>query len=324
MSHVVGAAAYPSRAAERDAWIVSRRPPRHAVSAERPYAFFVEDEVDATGAVQRVATIFLTNRECPYHCLMCDLWQNTLRHTVPVGAIARQIDVALAELPSATVVKLYNSGSFFDHRAIPPEEYAAIALRLARFERVIVECHPTLIGPDVERFRHLLRGELEVAMGLETAHPEVLARLNKRMTLDSYALAAERLRAMQVASRAFVLVQPPFLAADDAVEWAVRSATFAFDHGAGAVSLIPVRAGNGALDTLATAGAFVPPTLATLEAAFDGALALGRGRVFADTWDIQRFSHCAACLDAREARLRQMNLSQRLLPRVHCPACLTS
>lgn len=324
MNHVVGAAAYPSRPAERDAWIVSRRPPRHTVSAERPYAFFVEDEVDAGGAVRRVATIFLTNRECPYHCLMCDLWQHTLQHTVPAGAIARQIDVALAELPSATVVKLYNSGSFFDHRAIPPEEYPDIASRLARFDRVIVECHPALVGPDVERFRDLLAGDLEVAMGLETAHAEVLARLNKRMTLDSYALAAERLRSMRVAARAFVLVQPPFLPAEEAVEWAVRSATFAFDHGAGAVSLIPVRAGNGALDALATAGAFTPPTLATVEAAFDGALALGRGRVFADTWDLQRFSHCAACLDARETRLRQMNLAQRLTPRVHCPSCLTN
>ena len=324
MNHVVGAAAYPSPPAERDAWIVSRRPRRHAVSAERPYACFVEDEVDASGVVDKVATILLTNRECPYHCVMCDLWQNTLTQTVPAGAIARQIDIALAELPSATVVKLYNSGSFFDHRAIPPEEYPAIASRLARFERVIVECHPSFVGPDVERFRDLVRGELEVAMGLETAHPEVLDRLNKRMTLDSYALAAERLRCMRIASRAFVLVQPPFLPAEEAVAWAVRSATFAFDHGAGAVSLIPVRAGNGALDTLATAGAFSPPTLATVEAAFDGALALGRGRVFADTWDLQRFSHCPACLDARETRLREMNRSQRLTPRVHCPACLAN
>ncbi len=30
-------------------------------------------------------------------------------------------------------------------------------------------------------------GKLEVAMGLETAHPEILERLNKRMTLTMFA-----------------------------------------------------------------------------------------------------------------------------------------
>ena len=323
MSHAAGAAAYPSRPAERDAWIVSRRPPRNVVSAERPYAFFAEDEVDAGGTVRRVATIFLTNRECPYHCLMCDLWRNTLEHTVPAGAIARQIDLALAELPPATVVKLYNSGSFFDPRAIPPDDHRGIASRLSHFERVIVECHPAFVGPAVGRFRDLLPGELEVAMGLETAHPEVLARLNKRMTLESYAEAAAALRAFGVAARAFVLVQPPFQQSADAVHWAVRSAAFAFHHGAGAVSLIPVRAGNGALDTLSAAGAFAPPTLATFESAFDESLALDRGRVFADTWDLERFSHCPACLGARTKRLRAANLAQRLAPRVTCTVCGT-
>jgi hypothetical protein len=321
VSQAAGTTAYPSRPAERDAWIVSHRPPRNVVSAEQPYAFFAEDEVDAAGAVDRVATVLLTNRECPYRCLMCDLWQNTLERTMPAGAIARQIDVALAALPPAAVVKLYNSGSFFDHRAIPRGEYPEIAARLSNFRRVIVECHPALVSPDVERLRDLLHGELEVAMGLETAHPAVLARLNKRMTLASWATAAERLGSMGIAFRAFVLVQPPFLGEGEAVEWAVRSAAFAFDHGAGAVSLIPVRAGNGALDALAAAGEFSPPRLATLEAAFDETLALGRGRVFADTWDLDRFSQCPACVGARTARLREMNLSQQWIRRVACDAC---
>src|SRR5260370_339314 len=43
-------------------------------------------------------TIFLTNRECPYRCLMCDLWTNTLDATVPKGAIAAQIRDALINL----------------------------------------------------------------------------------------------------------------------------------------------------------------------------------------------------------------------------------
>ena len=86
------------------------RPARNALSIDRPYEFLVEPECGVDGTVEDVATIFLTNRECPYRCLMCDLWRNTTVESVPVGAIPRQIDYALERLPTAQHVKLYNSG----------------------------------------------------------------------------------------------------------------------------------------------------------------------------------------------------------------------
>ena len=51
-------------------------------------------------------------------------------------------------------------------------------------------------------------------MGLETAHPEVLAGLNKRMTLDQFSTAANFLRRNGIDLRVFILVQPPFMPAD--------------------------------------------------------------------------------------------------------------
>lgn len=322
MTHALRAAAeYPATPAARDRWIVARRPGRHRLSPDRPHGWFVEDEVDGAGVVRRVATILLVNRECPFHCVMCDLWRDTLTDTVPPGAITGQIAFALSVLPPVHTVKLYNSGSFFDPQAVPPAEYAAIAVRLAGIERVIVECHPAFVGDAVGWFRDLVAAELEVAVGLETANEDVLARLNKRMTLASYVAAAERLRALGVAQRAFILVQPPFQEARTSVAWAVRSAEFAFDHRAGAASLIAVRPGNGALEMLAGQGDFAPPRLATLEAAFEEALALGRGRVFADTWDLARIPACVRCRDARVSRLRAMNLAQRSSPRAPCDAC---
>jgi asparagine synthetase B (glutamine-hydrolysing) len=37
----------------------------------------VEKESTVSGQVEDRAAIFLTNRECSFHCLMCDLWKNT-------------------------------------------------------------------------------------------------------------------------------------------------------------------------------------------------------------------------------------------------------
>jgi hypothetical protein len=349
-----------------------------------------------------VATIFLTSRECPWRCLMCDLWKNTLTETVPIGAIPAQIDYALAQCdagvppavkfladqerigrcdtveqcskspgrrdacPALRQIKLYNSGSFFDPRAIPPEDHVAIARRVRAFERVIVECHPALVGESARAFRDLLNGsaanevrqpvcqptpgpsqegnstgtlaishassaessqavshatKLEVAMGLETAHPQVLEKLNKRMTLEQFRRAAEFLRGNDIALRVFVLVKPPFLDEAEALHWAKRSLDFALDCGATVVSLIPTRLGNGALDALAERGEISPPKLATLEAAQDYGIGLKRARVFADLWDLINFSSCAECFERRRARLHEINLRQITQPREACERC---
>jgi uncharacterized Fe-S cluster-containing MiaB family protein len=353
--------------ATADQWILAQRPARNPVDAGRPFAFFIEEERAESGETASIATIFLTNRECPWHCLMCDLWKNTLTESVPPGAIPAQIDFALLRLlgphssishpaplvekqeatplrtptplvsaqragpiesgdareriPKPTQIKLYNSGSFFDRRAIPPADYPAIAQRVRRFERVIVECHPSLIGDSCLRFRDSLSGRLEVAMGLETAHPEVLARLNKRMTLKQFARAAEFTRQNGIALRVFILVKPPFLDEAEALCWAKRSLDFAFECGATVATLIPTRAGNGALEALAAQGQFSPPKLETLEAAAAYGVGLGRGRVFADLWDLDKFSKCVRCYPARLARLQEMNLRQAVPPLISCPQC---
>jgi radical SAM enzyme (TIGR01210 family) len=312
---------YPTNALERDLWILGERPQRHVLDPRRPYAFLVEDERAATGEIVSVATIFLTNRECPWRCLMCDLWRNTLTESVPPGAIPDQISFALSRLPPARQIKLYNSGSFFDVHAIPTGDYAAIARLVAPFERVIVESHPSLVGDRCLQFRDLLSPQLEVAMGLETVHPEALERLNKRMTLEQFADAANRLRENTVDLRVFVLVQPPFVHKDEGLYWAERSLDHAFDCDATAVTLIPTRAGNGATDLLARAGTFSPPDLRTVEAALDYGIGLKRGRVFIDLWDIRQVAACEQCREQRISRLETMNYSQSLGEAVRCDAC---
>lgn len=312
---------YPDAASERDGWIVARRGERAPVTADQPYAFLLEKERFADGELGDVATIFLTNRECPWRCVMCDLWRHTLPRQVAKGDIPRQIEYALNRLPAARQIKLYNNGSFFDQGAIPPEDHTSIAALLRPFERVIVECHPALVGESCVRFAELIEGELEVAMGLETAHPGVLEKLNKRMTLEQYAAAASRLQANGTALRSFVLVQPPFMTGEEALFWACRSIDFAQACGATVVSLIPTRGGNGALEELARVGEFAPPSLSVMEDALGYGVGRGAGRVFLDLWDFERVACCSACRSARKDRLYRMNMLQRVELRVACAVC---
>ena len=251
---------------------------------------------------------------------MCDLWRHTLEETVPVGAIPEQLDRALAadqvEHPRrAQWLKLYNAGSFFDPQAIPVADWPKLARRAQSFERLVVECHPKLIREDrILPFQRLLGSgtRLELALGLETAHPEVLERLNKGIDRESFQRSAHWIRIHDMDLRVFVLVKPPFLNESEALEWACRSIDFAFDCGANTISLIPTRSGNGALESLSARGEFAPPRPETLESALAYGIQLGRGRVFADTWDLEKLEPNAIRCSSLRARLEHANQEQRI------------
>jgi radical SAM enzyme (TIGR01210 family) len=312
-----------TRAGER-ARIRSLRPPKPAIDPWIPLGVLVEEERQADGAFAECLTVFLAGAECPFTCVHCDLWRFTLDGPTPPGALPAQLDRVLASragAPLPPAIKLYNASNFFDRRAVPPADLPDLAARLAGFRRVTVECHPRLVGEACVRFAARLPGRLEVAMGLETAHPTALPRLNKGMNLAQFDAAVAFLRSRGIGTRAFVLLSPPFVPAADAVEWTARSVAHALNAGVDVVSVIPMRGGDGELGRLATAGHLVPPSLAMLERAMERCLAPGRGVVLADLWDVERLRGCDACRDRRLARLRSMNRTGRAGARVACDRC---
>jgi hypothetical protein len=327
---------YPSTSAARDRYVVTLRGPRAPHDPWRYQNLIVEDERTARGSLARTATVFLTGRECPWRCVMCDLWQYTTTTDTPRGAVPAQVAAARRELErrseDVSQIKLYNAGSFFDPRAVPEGDYDPVAAELTGVARVVVESHPSLIGGDrVDRFlaaldRHCRAAapvDLEVAMGLETAHPQALEQLHKRMTVDDFVRAAERLRQRRVAVRAFLLIYPPFIPSDEQDGWLLRSIDTAFSCGVSVISLIPTRPGNGAMEALAGEGRFQAPGLDDIERSV--ALAHtqmgGRGRIFLDLWNLEPFASCANCFAMRRTQLLAGNHLQAWLGSIPCMEC---
>lgn len=305
-----------------DKWIISQRGNKNICTPDKPYSWLVEKEVTSSCMSEDVAVIFLTNSECPFHCLMCDLWKNTTDTPVSEGDIPRQIELALKNLPPVRHLKLYNSGSFFDRSAIPENDYKKIASITDGFKTLVVECHPRFIDDRCIAFRDMLKPELQVAIGLETANEEILRMLNKKMTTRDFSRSVDFLKRNGITSRTFILLKPPFMEEYEGIHWAKRSVDFAFESGTDCVTVIPVRPGNGAMDYLMRAGYFYPPDIRSLEEVTEYGLSLNKGRVFADLWDIDQFPCCNKCKTARIKRLYKMNITQKIPVPVKCDCSL--
>ena len=309
-----------------EAEVVSTRSAKNRLDPWKAYFTLIEPEYSAEGRLEDVLTIFLTNKECPFQCTMCDLWRNTLDERVPVGAIPAQIVDARSRFPEARHIKLYNAGNFFDSQAIPPEDHAEIARLVQSFKTVIVENHPRLTGNRCVQFRDKIGTNLEIALGLETVHSQALANLNKRMTVADFDRAAQFLIQHQIAVRTFLLLKPPGMDENQGLEWVLRSLKHAVEMGASCVSMIPTRGGNGIMEHLQTAGDFSPPSICSMEKALEQGLDYARRvsptpRVFMDLWDSARFFDCPHCGPQRSLRIQEMNHSQRLTAAISCDVC---
>jgi radical SAM enzyme (TIGR01210 family) len=298
------------RIADRE--IVAARGSRFPLDPTRPYAALVERECSSTGEIEDVAAIFLTNKECPFRCVFCDLWQKTLPDRVADGLVAEQVEWALANLPDTAYVKLYNAGSFFDPQAIPSGDLPRIAELLAGKHTVIVECHPRFVDDRCISFAKAIAPvKLEIAMGLETVDPIVLPRIKSSMTLDDFERAARFLTGNGIDIRAFILLGPPGHLGGERADWAKRSIDYAFSVGVECCVVIPVRAGNGIVDALEAKRLYARTNLAELQSVVEYGIRSGRGRVFADLWDVENIAGCPHCSAARATALEEMNLTQR-------------
>ena len=308
-----------------DRRIRALRPPKRAVDPYTAHGSLVEEERRPNGRVERALTVFLAGAECPFTCSFCDLWQWTLDGPTPPGALATQLERVLASLdgPVPQRLKLYTASNFFDRRAVPREDYTALARLAEPFEAVTVESHASTIGEATLDFARMLGvgRSLEVALGLETIHPRAMAQLNKRLDHAKFDEATRFLADTAIDLRVFVLLGAPHVPDEESVEWTARTVAHAVARGAAVASIIPVRGGNGEMERLRALGEFTPPTLSQLEAALDASLSLGGTVVTADLWDVEGLPACGVCRTRRIERLARLNVTGRFEPRIACDAC---
>lgn len=316
------------------------RSPKQERSAFEHQGVSIEKEPDGKGGEVVCATVFLTGAECKFTCSMCDLWQYTLHGPTPAGAISHQLEAALSTIDqSANVrwIKLYNASNFFDESSVPKSDLERVAELCSPFERIIIENHPAMFRSEAVRTRAIefqsgLAGTLEVAVGLETIEPLAMALLNKRMSLEDFSKGVAFLRKHSIASRAFVLLQPPGVDPENATDSSLAACSFAFECGVRHCSVIPTRAHGSWLGGLVASGQWSPPSSQQVEMLVERWLGdLGgeqavndRPVMVVDLWDWDLLSGtCDRCSKSRRERLQRVNILQRSIAPVasECSCC---
>jgi archaeosine synthase beta-subunit len=303
------------------------RPELNRPSAWSTPKVFRSQEPDGMGGEVDTTTVFLTGAECPFRCSMCDLWQYTSLGNTPVGAIPFQLAQVLKPESShdRRWLKLYNASNFFDPRSIPAEDSKAIAELCSPFERVIVENHPRFCDNRMETFSRAIPGQLEVAMGLETIHPDAIAIMNKGMTLADFDRAVAKCQSLNIDVRVFVLLHPPGVHWNESVEWTVRTVAYAMDRRVRHVSVIPVRAGNGWIDRMIDNGKYQLPTVLMIRELYQSfsrnkfvSAGVSSGRntsIEFDLWDFENWhGGCQGCRESLVKHIARCNLEQKITP----------
>ena len=239
-----------------------------------PTRVWLDEDNTPDGFVDSL-TIILNTGGCRWAraggCTMCGY----VAESVEGGSVAHedlmtQIDACLeherenADSP-ADQIKIYTSGSFLDEREVPAETRRAIAETFGDRDRMVVESLPDFV--DRETIREFTEQGLQtdVAIGLETATDRVRRDcVNKYFEFSDFEDACAEASAVDGgATKAYLLMKPPFLSEGEAVEDMKRSVRRCLAvEGCHTVSMNPCNVQNYTMvEDLYRDGGYRPPWL---------------------------------------------------------------
>ncbi len=195
-------------------------------------------------------------------CSMCG-YVNDVAQEVSPADLDVQLDAVLRKHTGQPLVKVYTSGNFFDDHEVAPASRERILKELGdRCDKVIVETLSHLLRRDHLDHATKFVDEVEVAFGLESTNERVLQYgVNKVWGLKEHAKAAQLVHEAGATVKTYLLIKPPFLTEQEAIEDAVRSGHEADPH-SDTISFNPVNVQSRTLvDRLFRRGEYRPPWL---------------------------------------------------------------
>jgi len=197
--------------------------------------------------IERVV-IYLRSSGCEWAlksgCTMCGHLKEQTQEDISAEQYVEQFVTEYSKYDFAhyPILDLYNNGSFFNDKELPPEARRKIFDIIAEdddIEMIVLESRPEYITEaKLRETKRILKDKrVEIAVGLETINDEIREQcINKGFTLKEFEVAAKLIISI-LNLRVYVLVKPPFITEVEAIYDAIASIKYCFDIGASVVSL---------------------------------------------------------------------------------------
>jgi radical SAM enzyme (TIGR01210 family) len=211
-----------------------------------------------------VITLVLPTRGCSWAlskeggCSVCGYVNDSARNRpIPFKEILTKIIGLLNQTdPEKPIeLKLFNSGSFFDEKDVPKRLREKIIEEIKKYPNILkvsVESRPEYIINFINIIKettHLLEPKkLEIGIGLESSNNAILRDCwNKGSSLEDYQESMQILRPLDVQTKSYIFIKPPFLTEREAIYDAIQTGRTAATLGTNIISFNPCNIQNGTL-----------------------------------------------------------------------------
>jgi len=222
----------------------------------RPVSFWTKNErlLDKVG---KEFTIILRTKGCYWAlehsgCSMCGYIEDANREDVAPEQIKNQFDYAIEnsieKIQQDTndyVLKIFNSGSFFDDSEINNEVRNHIYKKVSEIPEIkefVIESRVELITQDkISEIKNILPDKyIEIGVGLESVNDHIRNKyINKGVKLDDFIKMKDLCYKEDIGVKAYLLFKPPFLNEQAAIDDCISSIQTLINMDINSISINP-------------------------------------------------------------------------------------
>jgi radical SAM enzyme (TIGR01210 family) len=203
---------------------------------DKPVSFWIKED-RLRGKKGKEFAIILRTKGCSWAlgecggCSMCGYIQDSTIEEIDQNHIINQFNFAFEEKINEIrrseddfVIKIYNSGSFFDENEISEEVRGKIFKKIAdvpSIKEVVIESRVDYITDEkLNRMKQILNKKyVEVAIGLESVDDYIRnTYINKGLKFKDFLDVIQLCKKHEVGIRVYLLFKPPFLNEQSAIE----------------------------------------------------------------------------------------------------------
>jgi radical SAM enzyme (TIGR01210 family) len=206
-------------------------------SPTQPISFWREKD-RLNNEISNAYVIILGTRGCSWAhksgCSMCGYINDSHWNGITDKDILTQLQNAMVHYQNEPIIKLFNSGSFFDPQEISQKLQQQLLSHLKNnAKKITIESRPQFITEhNLKNLQNSVELEkIEVGIGLETANDLIRTHaINKGFTYKNYQNAVTKLLKRNIKIKTYLLIKPPLITEQESIEDTLQSVKTIKNH----------------------------------------------------------------------------------------------